>query len=220
MFLQSDRQALSHSECISPRIRSEWVISPRQLSCPSPGSCWWSRGSLTSLQGFSCPMPLKLPRTCSSSSWWQEPQLGVKVWVHLEPTCWLCVPLLSKTGEAGGKLGWSLHWITVWFCSLPLVSKCAHLTRSGGEWWKSWGENVTLPSLYVQLGSSFFSSAFLAPHLSLCCRTSGRRPTPNWGLGSAPCPTHQQCHWTEAVVTGCHVLVMQHEKGLAIFAAW
>lgn len=27
-------------------------------------------------------MPLKLPRTRSSSSWWQEPQLGAKGWEH------------------------------------------------------------------------------------------------------------------------------------------
>lgn len=64
-------------ECISPRIASE-----RQQSCPSPASCWWPRGSLTGLQGFSHPVPLKLPRTRSSSSWWQEPQLGAKGWEH------------------------------------------------------------------------------------------------------------------------------------------
>lgn len=136
----------------------EWVIPHKQLSCPSPRSCWWSRGSLTSLQGFSCPVPLKLPRTCSSSSWWQELQLGMKIWVHLDYVCWLCVPLSSKTEDAGGTPGSSLYCIVVWVCSPPLLSKCAHMARSGGEWQKSWGENGTLPSLYLQLRSSGFSS--------------------------------------------------------------
>lgn len=132
----------------------------------------------------------------------------MKVWVHLEPVWCLYIPLLSKFVEAGGTPGWSL-WCTA------ALQLCLNVLTWPVLEGKKAGEKMGHRHLYLQLASSFFSSVFLAPHLSLECRTWGRRPVPKGGL---PYPSTVP---PEAVVTSCPVLAVQYGRICCLVAvAW